>query len=272
MHEYLDELRVAETGDGWTADFTYEEAPHMSTHVLGAEGTQVFLARGPAMRTPGYAGFLDVRREGPDSVYVAVHDPYEDAPDVDRIEPLQFGNDPMDVGLIVYLADGRRDVLLSSGAEPPFEAVEAEDGTVLAGRFAHLRYDGQELAYCYGVEATELRAGDLSVEGPGAWEGEIVATHRIEDGDEFDAFVTDAEVPEGQEGRCLVADLGGTLTQAFVIDRIERAEDGRTLIYSRDEPGMEIRSDLIQMMYYPGWGILRPCRFRIAATLLWEED
>ncbi|MBD3291712.1 MAG: hypothetical protein GF393_02215 [Armatimonadia bacterium] len=272
MHEYLDELRVAETGDGWTADFTYDEAPHMRTHVLGAEGTQVFLARGPAMRTPGYAGFLDVRRDGPESVYVAVHDPYEDEPNVERIEALEFGDGRMDVGLVVYLADGRRDVILSSGAEPPFDSVEAGDGTVFAGRFAHMRYDGGRLARATGIEATKLRTGDLDLEGPGAWEGEILATHRIEDGDEFDAFVTDTEVPEGQKGRCLVVDLGGTLTQAFIIDRVERAEDGRTLIHSQDEPGMEIRGDLIKMMYYPGWGIARPCRFRIADTLLWEAN
>jgi hypothetical protein len=110
--------------------------------------------------------------------------------------------------------------------------------------------------------------GDINLTGPGRYEGEVIATHRIEAGAEFDAFETNAELPEGLEGRCLVVDLGGTLTQAFIIDRVEPTDAG-AIIYSRDEPGLEIRGDLIKMMYYPGWGIPRPCRFQIADTLLW---
>ncbi|MFW6155842.1 MAG: heparinase II/III domain-containing protein [Armatimonadota bacterium] len=272
LHTYLDELRVAQTHDGWIADFAYDEGPQMRTHVPGAPGTQVILARGPAMRTPGYAGFLDVRRNGPESVYIAVHDPYESTPDVLRIEALQFGEDPMDVGLVVHLADGRRDVILSTAGEPPYTVTEAEDGTTLAGRFAHTRYAGDRLVHAYAVDARELVVGDVNQTGPGWFDGEIIATHRIEDGDDFDAFETNAELPEGLGGRCLRVDLGGTLTQAFTIDRVERTDAGSTLIYSRDEPGMEIRGDLIKMMYYPGWGIPRPCRFHVADTLLWRAD
>ncbi len=269
LHGSLDELRAAETGEGWTAEFAYESGPGMRTHVLGAPGTQVIVARGPAMRQPGYTDFLDVRREGLEAVFLAVHDPFEGEPNVERIEPLDFGG-AMDVGLVVYLADGRRDVILSSGGEPPFAELTTADGTRLAGRFAHLRYEGERLVHAYAVDASELACGDVTLSGPGGWEGEIVRVHRVEAGDGFDAFETDAELPEGLEGRCLVVDLGGTLTQAFTIDRVERAPGGGSLIYSRDEPGMEIRGEMIRMMYYPGWGIPRPCRFRVADALRWE--
>jgi hypothetical protein len=84
----------------------------------------------------------------------------------------------------------------------------------------------------------------------------------------FDAFETEAALPAGLEGRCLGVDLGGTLTQAFTIDRVEPTATG-ALIYTRDEPGMEIRGDLIKLMYYPGWAISRPARFHVADTLRW---
>jgi len=53
---------------------------------------------------------------------------------------------------------------------------------------------------------------------------------------------------------------------------VERTPGGGSLIYSQDEPGMEIRGEMIKMMYYPGWGIPRPCRFRVAGELRWEGE
>ncbi|MEA3403811.1 MAG: heparinase II/III family protein [Armatimonadota bacterium] len=266
LHQYLDMLRAADTGEGWTAQFDYQAGSSLRTHVLGAPGTRVIVARGPAMRHEGYADFIDVRRTSGESVFVAVHDAFQGRPNVQSIEPVQWGG-PMDVGLRVTLADGRTDLILSSADDGPFAEHATAGGVTFAGRFAHLRFDGDRPVHAYGVDATRLAAGDIDLSGPGWHQGEVIATHRVEAGDEFDAFETDAELPEGLEGRCLVVDLGGTLTQAFIIDRVEARETG-SMIYSRDEPGMEIRGELIKMMYYPGWGIPRPCRFHIADTLL----
>lgn len=273
LHQYLDDLRAAQTGEGWVTEFAYESGPGMRTHMLGAPGTQVIVARGPAMRRPGYTDFLDVRRGGGESVFVAVHDPFEGSANVERIEALEVGGGAMDVGIVVHLANGRRDVILSSGEEPPFEALQAADGTRMTGRFAHLRYDGERLVHAWATDASELACGELSLSGPEGWEGEVIAVYRVEAGDGFDAFETEAELPvEGLEGRCLMVDLGGTLTQAFMIEGVERTPGGGSLIHSRDEPGIEIGDGVIRMMYYPGWSIPGPCRFRIADTLLWEAQ
>lgn len=270
LHKYLSDLRTAATDAGWVADFTYEAGGQLRTHLLGQPGSRVILGRGPAMRRDGYADFLDLRHEGGESVFVAVHDPYEDEPNVLAVEPMAWGTG-MDVGLRVTLANGCTDVILSSGGEAPFEEASTEGGIVFAGRLAHLRFAGDRLLHAYGVDATRLRVGAVDLSGPGGFDGEITATHRIEAGAQFDAFETDAELPAGQEGRCLLVDLGGTLTQVFTIDRVEPTATG-ALIYSRDEPGMEIRGDLIKLMYYPGWGIPRPARFHVADTLLWTAD
>ncbi len=268
LHEYLDRLRSATTSQGWTADFAYESGDGLRTHMLGLDGAEVIVGRGPAMRRDGYADFIDVRHTGGESVFVAVHDPHGEQPDVASIEPVEWGG-PLDVGLRVHLADGRTDLVLSAG-DDPFVEHRTSDGLSFAGRFAHLRYDDQGLVHAWGVDATTLRTGDVDLSGPGWYEGEVIATHRIEAGDQFDAFETDAVLPDGLGGRCLIVDLGGTLTQAFMIDRVERTENG-SMIYSADEPGMAIEGDLIKMKYYPGWGIERPCRFHIADRLLWER-
>lgn len=268
LHTYLGELRAAPADEGWVASFAYESGAQMRTHLLGQPGAQAILGRGPAMRRDGYADFIDLRHEGGESVFVAVHDPYEGAPNVLAVEPLAWGTG-MDVGLRVTLASGMTDVILSAGGDAPFEEVATADGITLAGRLAHLRFAGERLVHAYGVDATRLQVGEIDLSGPGAYDGEVTAVHRVEAGAQFDAFETDAALPAGLEGRCLVVDLGGTLTQAFVIDRVEPTATG-ALIYTRDEPGMEIRGEVVKLMYYPGWAIPRPARFHIADTLRWS--
>ena len=270
LHKYLDQLRGAATDDGWSATFDYEKGSSLRTHMLGQTGARVIVGRGPAMRRDGYAPFLDVRREARESCFVAVHDPYEGEPNVKSIEAMSWGSDPMNAGLRVRLANGHTDIVLNSPENPPFAEHRVTEDITFAGRFAHIRYRGNQLVHAYAVDATRLRVGEVDMKGPGHYEGEIIATHRIEAGAELDAFETNARLPAGLEGRCLVVDLGGVLTQAFIIDRIEPTDTG-ALIYSKDEPGLEIRGDLIKMMYYPGWGIPRPCRFHIADTLRYPE-
>ena len=268
IHKYLDQLRSTTTDAGLTATFTYEKGSHLRTHVLGQPGTQVIVGRGPAMRRDGYAHFLDLRRDESESCFVAVHDPYDEKPNVEAIEPIAWGDDPMNVGVRVRLANGCSDIIVSSPEEPSFKEHDVGTGIVFAGRLAHVRFRDQNLVHAYGVDARRLKVGGIDLDGPGHYEGEITRTHRVEAGAKFDAFETSGQLPAGLEGRCLVVDLGGVLTQAFIIERVEPTETG-ALIYSKDEPGIEIRGDLIKMMYYPGWGIPRPCRFRISETLKW---
>ena len=267
VHKYLDQLRSARTDRGWTATFAYEKGGNLRTHVLPQRESRVIVGRGPAMRRDGYAHFLDVRRDASESCFVAVHDPYERSPNVESIEAVQWDDDPMNAGLRLRLANGCTDLVLSSPEEPPFHERRVA-GVVFAGRFAHIRFRGDQLVHAYGVDASRLKVGEIDLKGPGYYEGEITATHRIEAGAEFDAFDVDAKLPAGLAGRCLVVDLGGVLTQAFTIERVEPTEAGAR-IYSKDEPGLEIRGDLIKMMYYPGWGIPRPCRFRISDAMRW---
>lgn len=266
LHKYLTDLRAGSGDEAFSASIAYQEGPHTVTHVLGSPGTQVIVGSGPAMRAEGYTDFLDVRREGPQSTFVAVHDVVGEAgPSVQSIEAIDWGG-PMDLGVRITLTDGRIDVVVSAGGDPPFEAQQIPGFGEFAGRFAHMRLSDGEVMQAWAADAERLQAGEADLSGPGRWEGEISRVHRVEAGAQFDAFETDAQVPEGLEGRCLIIDLGGELVQAHIIERVEPIEGG-ALIHVTGEPGIEIRGDLIKMIYYPGWGIQRPATFRIADTL-----
>ncbi len=268
LHEYVTDLRAGSGAETFAARVTYEEGPDTVTHVLGAPGAEVIVGSAPAMRAEGYTQFLDVRRHGPESTFVAVHDIIGEAgPGVASIEAIDWGG-PMDLGVRVTLTDGRTDLILSAGAEPPYEVQAVPGGIEFAGRFAHVRMDGAELVHGWAADAERLRVADADLSGPGRWEGEITRVHRVEAGAEFDAFETNASLPEGLEGRCVIVNLRRELVQAHIIERVEPI-DGGALIHVTGEPGIEIRDDLIKMMYYPGWGIERPATFRIADTLHW---
>jgi hypothetical protein len=185
LHKYLDQLRSGDASDGWTATFAYESGGGLTTHMLPQEGARIIVGRGPAMRHAGYADFIDVRREGGESLFVAVHDAHEGAPNVIGIEPVEWGG-PMDVGLRVRLANGTTDLILSSGDDGPFGEHRTGEGVAFAGRFAHVRFDGERMVHAYGVDASRLTVGDINLTGPGRYEGEVIATHRIEAGAEFD--------------------------------------------------------------------------------------
>jgi hypothetical protein len=171
----------------------------------------------------------------------------------------------------IALTDGRSDVVLSGGGEPPFDVQAVPGVGEFAGRFAHIRLANGEPVQAWATDAGRLRVGEVDLSGPGRWQGEIIRVHRMEAGAEFDAFETDAQVPEGQEGRCLLVDLGGDLVQAHIIERVQPTEGG-SLIHVTGEPGIEIRGDLIKMMYYPGWGIDRPATFHIADSQHWPTE
>ncbi|MFP3904756.1 MAG: heparinase II/III family protein [Armatimonadota bacterium] len=272
LHKYLEDLRAGGTDEPWTATFEYEEGPHLRTHVLGAENTEVIVGQAPAIRKEGYSDFLDVRREGPESCFMAVHDVISDgSPNIESVEAIEWGGS-LDCGVTVQLADGRTDIILSSGDDAaPFTRQLVPPGIEFQGRFAFFRTSGDTVENSYAVDTSHLKYGEMTLDGPGFFEGEITATRRIEAGDDTDAFITDAEVPEGQEGRCIIVDLGGELVQSHIIDHIEPTADG-TVIHVTDDPGIEIRGDLIRMMYYPGWGIERPAIFHIAGTVAWARQ
>lgn len=234
LYKYITNPRAATTSDNWTATFRLADgSANMKTFILGAPDTRVIMGDAPAMRRVGQAPFIAVRRDGGESIFVAVHHAFTGESLVLDAELVSGTMSSVELRVIT---DNAVDTIIST-----------EDGLI------HKRLD--QWSYEVG--------------GPLTQRGTITATRRIEAGDTYDAFVTPTDLPtDGSlDGHTLVVDCGGLLTQSFIIDRVERA-DGQTIIHSRDEPGMTIKRGLVKLEYYPGWGIPGSATFRIAGSRL----
>jgi hypothetical protein len=232
LYQYIANPRTAATDDNWSATFRLaDESANMKSFVLGAPDTRIIMGDAPAMRRVGHAPFIAVRRDGGESIFVAVHHAYTGEPLVIDAELVGATMNRVELRVVM---DDAIDTIVSTG-----------DG------FTHER----------------LGQWRYEVGGRHAHRGTITATRRVEAGDAYDAFVTAAELPaDGSlDGHTLIVDCGGTLTQSFIIDRVER-DGSQTIIHSRDEPGMTIKRGVVKLEYYPGWGIDGRATFRIAGS------
>jgi hypothetical protein len=237
LHEYIRDLHTVRTDDTWHVTMRLDSGLAATrTWMLSQQGTQIIQGVAPAMRRVGDAPFLAVRQGDGESIFVAVHHPFTDEPIVQAVELIKATDDR--VALRVILPDGE-DVVSSTAAG-----------------FAHTR-SGQ---------------WQYEVAGSHAITGVIKRTHRIEAGDDIDAFVTDTVLPtDGSlDGFALMIDQAGVLVRSVIIDRVERRDD-ETFILTRDEPGMHITDGLIKQTHYPGWGINGQATFRIGASSLVRE-
>jgi hypothetical protein len=237
LHEYIRDLHTAQTDNTWHVTMCLDNGKAATrTWMLAQPGTQIIRGVAPAMRRIGDAPFMAVRQSDGESIFVAVHHAFTDESIVQDAELIEANR--RRVALRVRLPNGV-DVITSTNSG-----------------FAHVRRG--EWRYEVGGSRTLT--------------GVINRTHRVEAGDDFDAFVTDTPLPtDGSlDGHTLMVDQGGLLVQSFIIDHVER-RGGETNIHSRDEPGMRIEDNLIKQSYYPGWGIEGEARFRIGAASLTRE-
>jgi hypothetical protein len=189
------------------------------TWMLAQPGTQIIRGVAPAMRRIGDAPFMAVRQSDGESIFVAVHHAFTDESIVQDAELIEANR--RRVALRVRLPNGV-DVITSTNSG-----------------FAHVRRG--EWRYEVGGSRTLT--------------GVINRTHRVEAGDDFDAFVTDTPLStDGSlDGHTLMVDQGGLLVQSFIIDHVER-RGGETNIHSRDEPGHAHRGQPDQAVVLPRLG------------------
>jgi hypothetical protein len=237
LYKYITNLRAATTGDTWSATFRLADgSANMKAFVLGRPDTRIIMGEAPAMRRVGHAPFIAVRRDGDESIFVAVYNAFTGEP---LVLDAELVNATMSRVELRVMMDDAIDTMVSTG-----------DG------FTHER----------------LGQWSYEVGGKHAHRGTITATRRVEAGDAYDVFVTLTDLPtDGSlDGRTLTVDCGDLLVQSFVIDRVER-DGNQTIIHSRDEPGMTIKRGLVKLEYYPGWGIAGRATFRIAGSQLTRQ-
>jgi hypothetical protein len=74
----------------------------------------------------------------------------------------------------------------------------------------------------------------------------------VDDGAEHDAFVTDAQLPEGDllHGVWMIVRHGNGHTHGYEIDRVEQRDSKRLVILSSDH-GLRIEGDSTEEVYFP---------------------
>ncbi len=262
LHGWIENLRSASTDDQWSVTFTADTGQKVRTIVLGAENTEVIIGDAPAMRREGTAQFLDVRRQGPENIFVAVHEPYTDEPKVQSVKltSLSEGSE-MAVAVQVELAD-RTDYILS--ALDSAGAVKFE-GLDFTGHLAYLSRSGDDYNQAYMVDASVLQFGEDELEGVVAYEGKVLRTLGTDMGAEINAFVSDADLPADSRlrGRLLLTEDGDGSTRGFFIETVERGSDGEKIIQIDRLPGMTVEDGYVKLQYFPNWGIPGELKLKI---------
>ncbi|MFP3903195.1 MAG: heparinase II/III family protein [Armatimonadota bacterium] len=259
LHEWIGDLKSAEISKGWSATFEVDSGEKLETIVLSPMEGQAILGQAPAMRREGDAPFLDIRSSGPESIFVAVHEPYTDEPKVTGASLVETDDaSEMAVGVKVQVA-GRTDAIVST--------LDA-DGFIGEGFTGHFGYSSlaptENRMELYMVDSSHLGTAPVAIEGTPAWTGTVVETMSTARGDAMNAFITDADLPVGEElaGRLILTEDGDGSTRGFVIERIDVGDDGTIVVIDR-RPGMTIEDGYVKLKRFPNWGIRGDLTFRV---------
>lgn len=266
LHEYLQVSESLQTDQDVSFEISASRGAGLRAFLMGQKDTEYILGQAPAMRRMGLAPFVDVRRRGPESVFVAVYEPVG-ARETSRIQKVEFMplGDDMAVGILVELTDGTKDIMVSTMEDGPWTVREIEEwGVSFSGRFGHARLRDDQVRWLYLPRGEFLAAGDTEVKGALPFVGRILSTTRIEAGASADTLTADISLPKGEalKNRALIMDMGGQLVQSIIVDRVEALETG-SLVITEDDPGFSTENGMIRLDHFPNWGIPGTLRFLI---------
>ncbi len=266
-HEWLEQFRSAKTDASWWAEFRTAAGEAVRTTILPAAGTEVSLAQGPGIRRKGMQTFLDVRRSGPESVFVAVHEPHAGTPRIRSVSliPAEHAS-PMAVTVRVAFSD-RTDTILSTLDE---NGVIRTKGQSLSGHFAyvsnrksHRSATGRDVML-YMADAKRLKTSQQPLEGAAAYSGAVTGTLSTARGDSLDALIVDTPIPDDADlvGKLLLTTDGDGSTRGFLVKSV----NGKQIEIDRI-PGMTVEDGYVKLQYFPNWGIRGGLDFRIVNSM-----
>ncbi|MFP3903280.1 MAG: hypothetical protein ACLFWB_03445, partial [Armatimonadota bacterium] len=144
------------------------------------------------------------------------------------------------------------DTIISTLDEAPFEARKAADVTI-RGRLGIVRRVEGRVTGMWLFEGTELQSGDHRLDSRTAtYEGEIIGEIRVADDDEHNAFITSADLPEGDalHGVWMIVTHPNGFTHGYEIQRVEK-RDGQSLVILTMDHGLQIDGETTREVYYP---------------------
>lgn len=280
--------------------FTFEDDPQRGTriHLPGNQGMYVYLAETPALRNAGHykddlvyrwkMPHLLARRkvsEGHKSIFIAVFDLFAKSPQITTVKQISAGKDA--IALKIHFKD-RSDTLLFS----PEKAVRiVAEGIHTNGRLGLVCRDA-ESTRAFLVGGTSFQMGDvrLSCE-QGRYTGTIESSMRKQDGDKYNAFIVNADLPTGTalQGQWMIVTHGmegpiwadtrsdreilqHEVTHGYEIDRVLKANEKTVVILTGDH-GLSIEGNTTREVYSQWKVFTGPNRYTILSQKkgLWKD-
>jgi hypothetical protein len=163
------------------------------------------------------------------------------------------------------------DTILSTLDPPPYPTRATSDGASLRGRLGITRQQVGKTTDLWLFEGEALSAADASLRSENSfYDGQILSALRKDDGDAYDAFITDTPLPVSNtlRGLWMIVTHGNGFRRGYQIDRVE-AQDGKTAVVLSDDHGLKTDGTITQQVYFPQRKIEGVNRFVIplAATL-----
>jgi hypothetical protein len=240
------------------------------THFVGLDKHaeqewQVLLADTPSLLRGGLLGSpltetlkrpsLLLRHEGADplsTVFIAVHEPYYRAPKIKSVRRLKTAEaDTAVVALEIAMSNRTDTVLLALDGDAVTSS--APSAIALRGQLAVVERIGVGQPSAWMVGGTSLSAGRVLVETKVAtYTGTIEAVRSIWNGDAENAFITSAELPEGQSlnGRWMIVRHGEAIDEGYQIDRVGR-RDGKMVVHLMHDPGLVAGAQGGREIFFP---------------------
>jgi len=275
LGKYLEARSVVDGSKVRFIGFHCPDGSEVISWLLGAEGSKVYFAEGPAMRRTGNAWFIDWRREGGQSVFVAVHEASRSQSRIVRSAQLvqPAGVDSV-VAVSLELADGRQDLVLA-GTGPNSAVNMTWNGMQVSfvGHFGYARLAGGQVAKLALSDGQGLQVGDRTIQQPEASVGgQVRGVLRREQGASSNGIVVSAsdEAGRAKAGAVLLIDYDDEVRQAFLIRQVERDGDVVRLIIDED-PGFEQTDFGCRMTHYPNWGFRQMPKWRVICSTVWQQ-
>lgn len=276
---YVRKVQRAELADGsFTATLaTQDDAgkPLSGAKIIGlgdGVASELFIGESPSMRSTRLEGTskdinseavkywmpkLVVRRDGTDldSRFVTLIEPYAaggnaQVTSVERLTVDQGGDDAIAVQVTHA---GGIDLVLSS--RDPDQPMVVGDVT-LQGKLGMIRMTGDKVTAMHLVGGTSLSKGSNEITDDGPITGTITGVRRRADGDDLDALIADAAIPDSMVANTLVVMHPDDTTHGYKIKSV--ASEGGSTVVEVDgvDPGFtfgEDRSTELQFFPFTTW-------------------
>jgi len=267
LHGKINNLQTASTQEHLTLDIQ-SQAGVGNLIYLTSSGSETELTIGlaPAMRRAVNVPFAVVRRNGPQNVFAAVHNPYTK----EEFCPLKVTELHAAAGVGDYVAlevvgPDFRDVMVATQDAPGKYQIRQVGGVTAAGRLVWVRFDlAGNLQQALVIGGGSVQVDNTVIEADGDWLGTVLASGRTNSNTLPGYFDVSGMLPQGTQlaGRVMVLIAGDGTRHGYRIARVEHfGENSR--VWVQDDPGVIIHENGMKQVFFPNWDIQGKVKYEI---------